>query len=81
MPHISPVPYEEMSERLQELAHMSDDALGGSDWVRVLAHAPKYYEAFADFYYTHVMADDNGLGIKLTELVRKKVAEHTECEL
>ena len=31
MPHISPVPYEEMSERLQEFAHMSDDALGGSD--------------------------------------------------
>ena len=45
MPHITAVPYEEMSQRMQELAHMSDDALGGSDWVRVFAHAPKYYEA------------------------------------
>ena len=70
-----------MSERLQALAQVSDDALGSSDWIRVLANAPKYFEAFADFYYTHVMADDNGLGIKLTVLVRKKVAEHTECEL
>ena len=39
------------------------------------------YKTFVDFYYTHIMTDAYGISVKLTELVRHKVAQINECHL
>jgi hypothetical protein len=81
MSRISKVPFEQVDPELQKLMKMSDDALGGSEWIQVFAHTPELYKALVDFYYKHIMADADGISIKLTELVRKKIALINECHL
>ena len=41
----------------------------------------RLYKTFVDFYYTHIMTDAYGISVKLTELVRHKVAQINECHL
>ena len=43
MTRISKVPYEELSPELQQTVHMSDEALGGSEWIQVFAQTPDLY--------------------------------------
>ena len=59
----------------------SDEALGGSEWIQIFAHTPDLYKHFVDFYYSHIMVDADGISVKLTELIRHKVAQINECQL
>jgi len=81
MTRISKVPYAELSPELQKTVHMSDEALGGSEWIQVFAQTPDLYKDFVRFYYDHIMAEGDGISIKLTELVRRKVALINQCSL
>lgn len=78
---ITKVPVDQVDSGILELMKASSDALGGNEWIQVMAHSPELYKDFAAFYYKHVMADREGLSIRLTELVRHRVALHNECYL
>ena len=78
---VSKVPVDQADPGILKLMAASNDALGGSEWIQVMAHSPELYKDFADFYYKHVMCDREGLSIRLTELVRHRVALHNECYL
>ena len=56
-------------------------ALGGSEWIQVFAQTPDLYRNFVKFYYDHIMADSDGLSVKLTELIRHKIAQINQCNL
>lgn len=81
MLRISKVPYAQMHPDLQQTMHMSDEALGGSEWIQVFAQTPELYRTFVKFYYDHIMAEGDGISVKLTELVRRKVALVNQCSL
>lgn len=81
MSHISKIPFERLDQHLQTSMRESDAALGGSEWLQVLAHTPELYKSFSKFYYEHIMADSDGVSVKLTELVRHKIALINQCHL
>ena len=81
MTHISKVPFEDLDEYLQSTMKQSDDALGGSEWIQVFSQTPELYKAFVKFYYEYIMADGDGISVKLTELVRHKIAFINQCHL
>lgn len=81
MLRISKVPFEDVDPELQQTMVMSDEALGGSEWIQVFAQTPELYKDFVKFYYTHIVIDYGRISIKLTELVRKKIALINECHL
>ena len=81
MLRINKVPFEQVDPDLQKTMLQSDEALGGSEWIQVFAQTPDLYKTFVDFYYTHIMTDAYGISVKLTELVRHKVAQINQCHL
>lgn len=81
MLRIDKVPYDELPPELQQTMHMSDEALGGSEWIQVFSQTPDLYKDFVKFYYEHIMAEGDGISVRLTELVRRKVALHNQCML
>jgi alkylhydroperoxidase family enzyme len=81
MLRVSKVPFEQVDPDLQQTMLMSDEALGGSEWIQVFAQTPQMYKDFVAFYYKHIMNDTDGISVKLTELVRHKVAQINECSL
>ena len=81
MLNISKVPFDEVHPDLKKAMQESDAALGGSEWIQVFAHTPDLYRDFAKFYYKHIMTDSDGISLKLTELVRHKVALVNQCSL
>jgi hypothetical protein len=81
MPRVAPVPYEKMDPEIQAIVQASDEALGGSEWIQYFCHPAALYKDFVKFYYSRVMTDENGLSVKLTELVRHTVAVHNACTL
>lgn len=81
MPRLSPVPYEAMDPELRDLAKMSDDALGGSQWLQYFAHAPDLHKDLSAFYGNFILAERHGITSRTIELVRRKVAEWNECRL
>ena len=78
---VSKVPFEKVDPDLQKTMQMSDETLGGSEWIQVFAQTPELYKAFVEFYYKHIMVDADGISVKLTELVRHKVAPINQCHL
>jgi hypothetical protein len=81
MSHISKVPFDQLDRHLQTTMQQSDAALGGSEWIQVFSQTPELYKAFVKFYYDHIMTDSDGISVKLTELVRHKVALINQCHL
>ena len=81
MLRISKVPFEQVDPELQHIMQQSDEVLGGSEWIQVFAHTPELYKPFVKFYYSHIMTDAGGISLKLTELVRHKVALINQCQL
>jgi hypothetical protein len=81
MLRISKVPFQQVHPELQQAMRASDAALGGSEWIQVFAQTPDLYRNFAKFYYDHIMTDADGISVKLTELVRHKVALVNQCSL
>ena len=78
---VSKVPADQVDDDIRDLMDASEEALGGSEWIQVMAQSPDLYKDFARFYYDHVMTDRDGLTIRLTELVRHRVATWNECYL
>ena len=81
MLRIDKVPYEDVHPDLRPTIQASDDALGGSEWIQVFAQTPELYRDFVKFYYDHIMAEEDGIGVKLSELIRHKVAQINQCPL
>ncbi|MBX9606216.1 MAG: hypothetical protein K2Y51_08320 [Gammaproteobacteria bacterium] len=75
------LPYEEVHPELKETMALSDAVLGGSEWIQYFAHTPDLYRNFKKWYYEFIMAENDGISIRLTELVRHKVAQHNQCKL
>ena len=81
MPRVDPVPYEEMDPEIQAIVHGSDEALGGSEWIQYFCRPTEFYKNFVSFYYGNVVADRNDISVKLTELMRHRIAIHNGCSL
>jgi len=75
MPHISHLPFDPVDSELQAVMREYDDELGGSEVVRVFAHAPEVVKSFIRFYFPLIAETRGTVDMKLTELVRLKVAE------
>ena len=78
---VSKVPVEQIAPRVRELMGAVDGAIGGSEWMQVFAHSPELYADFSQFYYDHIMTESDGITVRLTELVRHRVALLNECYL
>jgi hypothetical protein len=81
MPHVSYVPFEAVDRELQKIMHEYDEELGGSDFVKVFAHAPEVFKSFIRFYFPLITETRGAVDMKLTELARLKVAELNGCHL
>ena len=81
MDRLSKLPFEEIDAELRSIMREYDDELGGSEFVRVFAHAPNLFKSFIKFYFPLVSQDVGAIDIRLTELVRLKVAERNDCNL
>jgi hypothetical protein len=81
MPHVSYMPFEAVDAELQAIMHEYDDELGGSDFVKVFAHAPEVFKSFIRFYFPLITETRGAIDMKLTELARLKVAELNACHL
>ncbi len=81
MPHVSYRPVEELDEELRKVMVEYDDELGGSEFVKVFAHAPEVFKSFIRFYFPLISETRGTIDMKLTELVRLKVAELNDCHL
>ena len=78
---VSKVPADQVDSGIRDLMAASDEALGGSEWIQVMAQSPDLYKDFARLYYDHIMVEREGLSLRLTELVRHRVALFNECYL
>ncbi len=81
MARISSLSFDQIDPGLQAIMREYDYELGGSGFVRVLAHAPEVLKRFIDFYFPLVTETRGSVDMKLTELVRLKVAEKNHCNL
>ncbi len=78
---VSKVPADQVDDGIRDLMVASEEALGGSEWIQVMAQSPDLYKDFTRFYYDHIMVEREGLSLRLTELVRHRVAFYNECFL
>lgn len=81
MARLSSIPFDELDDDLKEVMRAYDVELGGSGFVRVLAHAPETFKAFIAYYFPLVTETRGRVDMRLTELARLKVAEHNDCHL
>ena len=81
MPRVSLVPFERVDPELQEVMAEYDEELGGSEFVRVFAHAPEVFKRFIEFYFPLITETRGSVDMRLTELARLKVAEKNGCAL
>jgi hypothetical protein len=81
MPRVSAIPFEKIDSELQTVMREYDKELGGSEFVQVFAHAPEVFKSFINFYFPLVSETRGSIDMRLTELVRMKVAEKNECSL
>ena len=78
---LSAIPFEDLDSELHEVMREYDVELGGSEFVRVLAHSPETFKAFIAYYFPLVTETRGRIDMRLTELARLKVAEHNDCHL
>ncbi len=81
MARLSAIPFEDLDDELRGVMHAYDTELGGSGFVRVLAHSPEIFKAFMRYYFPLVSETRGRVDMRLTELARLKVAEHNDCHL
>lgn len=81
MSRVSMLPFEKVDPELQKVMAEYDVELGGSDFVRVFAHAPEVFKSFIDFYFPLVTETRGSVDMRLTEIARLKVAEKNGCAL
>ncbi len=81
MAFVSALPFEQIAPELHPVMHEYDKELGASGFVRVFAHAPGIFKAFMDYYFPLVTQTRGSVDMKLTEMLRLKVAEKNQCDL
>ena len=81
MARLSALPFDRLSPELQAVMRQYDEELGGSGFVRVLAHDPESFQSFISYYFPLVTETRGRVDMRLTELARLKVAEHNDCHL
>ncbi len=81
MAHIDSLPFEQIDPDVQKIMQTYDTEYGGSEFVQVFAHAPEVYKAFCAYYFPLIFETRGSLDMKLTELVRLKVAQRNDCAL
>lgn len=81
MPYVSALPFPAIDAELQAIMREYDAELGGSEFVRVFAHAPEVFKSFIRFYFPLITETRGRIDMRLTELVRLKVAEINGCQL
>jgi hypothetical protein len=81
MPRVSLVPFESVDPELRKVMVEYDEELGGSEFVRVFAHAPDVFKSFIRFYFPLITETRGTIDMRLTELARLKVAEKNGCAL
>ena len=81
MPRVSLVPFDRVDPELQKVMGEYDQELGGSEFVRVFAHAPDTFKRFISFYFPLISETRGTVDMRLTELARLKVAEKNGCAL
>jgi hypothetical protein len=81
MPRVSLVPFDKVDPELQEVMAEYDEELGGSEFVRVFAHAPEVFKRFVRFYFSLITETRGTIDMRITELARLKVAEKNGCAL
>ena len=81
MARLSSIPVDQLDDELREVMRAYDAELGGSGFVRVLAHTPEVFKAFIQYYFPLVSETRGRVDMRLTELARLKVAEHNDCHL
>ena len=81
MPRVSLVPFDKVDPELQKVMADYDEELGGSEFVRVYAHAPETFKRFIAFYFQLITETRGTIDMRITELARLKVAEKNGCAL
>jgi len=81
MPRVSLVPFDKVDPELQKVMAEYDEELGGSEFVRVYAHAPETFKRFIAFYLPLITETRGTIDMRITELARLKVAEKNGCAL
>ena len=81
MLNIDKVPIENLDKDFQDAMIGVDEALGGSEWMQVFGQTPELYKDFVNWYYKHILSETDAISIKLTELIRLKVAQINQCPM
>ena len=81
MSRVSAVPFEQVDPELQAAMRQYDRVVGGSEFMQVFAQALEASKSFLNFYFPLITTTRGRIDMKLTELVRLKVAEKNECNL
>ena len=81
MPFVSLVPFENIDPAFQEIMRTYDREYAGSEFLRAFAHAPQVFKSFVEYYFPLIFETRGTIDMKLTEMVRLKVAEKNDCSL
>ncbi|HLW71687.1 MAG TPA: hypothetical protein VKS22_13825 [Candidatus Binataceae bacterium] len=81
MAQVSLIPFPQVAPELQEIMRTYDKEYAGSEFVRAFAHAPEVFKSFASYYFPLIFETRGSLDMRLTEMVRLKVAEKNDCAL
>lgn len=81
MAHISSLPFDQIDADVQQIMQTYDKEYGGSEFVQVFAHASEVFTSFCNYYFPLIFEARGSLDMKLTEMVRLKVAQHNDCAL
>ncbi len=81
MAYVSLVPFEQVDPKVQDVMRTYDREYAGSEFLRAFAHAPEVFKCFVDYYFPLIFETRGSIDMKLTEMVRLKVAEKNDCNL
>jgi hypothetical protein len=81
MAYLSLVPFAQVDSEIQDIMRTYDKEYTGSDFIRAFAHAPEVFKSFVKYYFPLIFETRGSLDMRLTEMVRLKVAEKNDCNL
>ena len=81
MAYVSLVPFTQIDPSVQDIMRTYDKEYMGSDFVRAFAHTPQVFKSFVNYYFPLIFETRGSLDMRLTEMVRLKVAEKNDCNL
>jgi hypothetical protein len=81
MAYVSLVPFAQVEPEVRDIMRTYDKEYTGSEFVRAFAHAPEVFKSFANYYFPLIFETRGSIDMRLTEMVRLKVAEKNDCNL